>query len=473
MYHFTAAGGGDPKTPSVIDGGGSVDFTVTFTTTKLGISIAVAASINGNKALTVHACSPGTEGDIAGVQSKDVLVAVNGEVFDDLNAMFCGLQSSKRPMRVGFKRPGGCTPAHRNTGDAEDSENVSEEASESAVFIHRDAIGTSASATERKRFEPRSDVLDDVIRIFCFVCVAAVYTAVIVVSTVTAVTVMLPGYFLTTTSAAAYPTQVYTGPLNAENRYARERFAIILRNDTSDKLPDWIQMEGEVLPQSHSHRISESVPIIKWIVEHYNELPTYVVFLHGPQESWHTAQNLQALIHDETPDMALMLSKPAMSWKYGPGGQDHCDMKSFPAYKVFGVKEAMNTLCAVAFNRTWAEVCRSTRAYARGCCTEVLAHNKAILSVPKATYSAMLHEMTEGKHTDEYHWGNAWEYLMPVLWDAASIPFTSERTEWRIKVAPNDQKLDSEHGKRVDTSMYVSRQSGTSGEVEVRRRGGR
>ena len=79
---------------------------VAFTTPKLGISIAVA-KFDGIKTLTVRSCTTGSEGELGGVQSGDILYGVDGDVYPDMNHMVRALQSSTRPLRVGFKRPGG------------------------------------------------------------------------------------------------------------------------------------------------------------------------------------------------------------------------------------------------------------------------------------------------------------------------------------------------------------------------------
>tara|TARA_B110000208_G_C11335446_1_gene271675 strand:+ start:144 stop:494 length:351 start_codon:yes stop_codon:yes gene_type:complete len=51
----------------------------------------------------------------------------------------------------------------------------------------------------------------------------------------------------------------------SSNRYARERFAIVVGNVTAG-LPDWIELEGEVLPRSVGGHIYESAPILTWIM---------------------------------------------------------------------------------------------------------------------------------------------------------------------------------------------------------------
>lgn len=102
-------GGAPPPSPPEEDGAppAGVDFSVTFKAPKMGVSIAVGKTSDGQKVLTVRECSAASEGLAGGVQPGDELCAVNNEVFAEMGKMVKALQSPNRPITVGFKRPGG------------------------------------------------------------------------------------------------------------------------------------------------------------------------------------------------------------------------------------------------------------------------------------------------------------------------------------------------------------------------------
>ena len=104
--------------------------------------------------------------------------------------------------------------------------------------------------------------------------------------------------------------------------------------------------------------------------------------------------------------------------------RSHAHLPTPPSHArtLFRSKEAADALSAIAFGgRTWSEVCTAAQGNRRNCCTEVLVHNRAILTYPKSLYQALLNEIEHSQFADDYLWGWAWEYIMPTLFDAISV----------------------------------------------------
>ena len=76
----------------------------------------------------------------------------------------------------------------------------------------------------------------------------------------------------------------------------------------------WIPIPYYKLPEYYPHDIGESVAFLAWIIEYYECLPQYVVFLHSGPIHWHRDRNIRNLIETGKPERVMKLSQNLVSF---------------------------------------------------------------------------------------------------------------------------------------------------------------
>lgn len=145
-------------------------------------------------------------------------------------------------------------------------------------------------------------------------------------------------------------------------------------------------------PGCGSRQISESRSWLSWIVEHYDDLPDYVAFLHGDQKSWHTPAegvSVEKLAHD-SPAAVEMLAGDACVWKpdllahiaRGDEGGPVAGTMELPALNALN-----EALYAKDFATAWVDFDMALKSK---CCTESLVSKTAIRKLDKKIYAALV-----------------------------------------------------------------------------------
>lgn len=147
----------------------------------------------------------------------------------------------------------------------------------------------------------------------------------------------------------------------------------------------------------------EAVVYLRYIVEHYDNLPSSIAFIHAHRTSWHLKD-----------PMDIVVALRAAKWnKY-----DYIPLSSEKTFTEFSLDKTEQQ--ARINLELWNAVLRSelgnppTGKIRMHCCAEFIVRREAILKHPKEFYSKIMSYIIASQHSD-YHTGRTLEYTWHLI----------------------------------------------------------
>lgn len=176
-----------------------------------------------------------------------------------------------------------------------------------------------------------------------------------------------------------------------------------------------IQTQDVGIESSIPRYISESGPWLQWIVDHYNNLPDFVIFLHGDQHSWHSDIDIN-YISKAQPKKVEMLSKYV--WR---------TPDFYYGHEKFGLDLLYFVIFGFKFLDGWK---KWNMAQNYRCCSEMIVSKKAIYKYDIRVYRSLVH-LIESSH-------NPWGWIFERTWQnlfSNDIKKTTEEILTGIEIA--------------------------------------
>mmetsp|Transcript_5295 Transcript_5295/g.8157 ORF Transcript_5295/g.8157 Transcript_5295/m.8157 type:complete len:371 (+) Transcript_5295:16-1128(+) len=182
-----------------------------------------------------------------------------------------------------------------------------------------------------------------------------------------------------------------------------KRLAVVPSSKTYDALTLlWIPMPYVIVKPS-VRKISESLGWVRFMADNYDNLPEYVVFLHGQQKQWHSAHNFEQMITTLEPNSYLLLSPfhPLMLFK---------STGEFAAREGPGVRNLSDTLFKLPFQQVFDMAGLKWHQ----CCAESVVSRASIRQNPKVFYETLANKIESSTYEDDT--AGAWAYIMERGW---------------------------------------------------------
>ena len=165
---------------------------------------------------------------------------------------------------------------------------------------------------------------------------------------------------------------------------------------------------------NHGRAIGESYGYIKWIVENYDCLPKYVVFLHGKVMDWHRRAGFHRDVMEGKPETFMGLSN-MFGKDYGEDILEH--VVKDPSNREHNGVHAWSKL--FFGNASLVDVMNAYPVTHLSCCTEAVVSRSAIQYWPVHKYRAVLCLMEA--FMDHTPWGWVMERMWEPMFDAKYI----------------------------------------------------
>lgn len=188
--------------------------------------------------------------------------------------------------------------------------------------------------------------------------------------------------------------------------------------------------------------LGEALAWLEWIVQHYDGLPSYVAFLHGPEVSWHTSvAGVAARVLAATPADIEMLADANCFWTEDTGAVSQGSEEGPGLDALYGA------LWGTTFLHAWQQWKMGSRAYR--CCAESVVSRDAIRSKPKEIYEELV---TLIQRTPDQPWGWVYERTWQNLFQKP-LAFPAEEVVKRLRAqnfaAPTWKKLRARSKRRA------------------------
>uniref|UniRef100_A0A7S2RGE5 Uncharacterized protein n=1 Tax=Mucochytrium quahogii TaxID=96639 RepID=A0A7S2RGE5_9STRA len=183
-----------------------------------------------------------------------------------------------------------------------------------------------------------------------------------------------------------------------------ERLAVVTcDNICASNIPSlsWVPVPFLTV-KSSVRKVNESLGWVRFLVENYDNLPKYVVFLHGHRQAWHTPPNYHQMLVVLQPKTYILLSAyhPSM-W--------------FTSIDDFEPKQGpiLERLSDSLFELPFPQVFDETGLKWHQCCGEMVVSRESILRNPVSFYKSLIAKIESTEHGDDRV---AWAYIMERAW---------------------------------------------------------
>tara|TARA_B100001094_G_scaffold333294_1_gene410400 strand:- start:4531 stop:5295 length:765 start_codon:yes stop_codon:yes gene_type:complete len=175
---------------------------------------------------------------------------------------------------------------------------------------------------------------------------------------------------------------------------------------------NWIPIEYEFVQHYPDIRIiAESREWLHWIVTNYNELPDYVIFLHGHPKSWHVknTKRFKESIASATPKEVLMLGTPMEDVRGSEVPRWAHFNPHYPGWNGYIERSGLDWVNGELFNMTFLEAWKKWDWSDHKCCSEMVVSKSALLQIPLQTYKNIETHINQTP-------GEPWGWIMERTW---------------------------------------------------------